>query len=191
MAVALCLTFLLPATAACLYYVTLVVLGSRPLRKTAPRPPLRLTVVIPAHNEEAELPRTLASVFAADYPPDLLRVLVVADNCTDDTAAVAAHFGAAVAVRNDPQRGKGYALGFGFERALAEQADAVLVLDADCTIDAGLLRRVSDELTACEAVQAAVSSGTGGGAGGFVAAVGAELENATAASIPANRRLRN
>jgi 1,2-diacylglycerol 3-beta-glucosyltransferase len=49
----------------------------------------RLTVVIPAHDEEASIARCVESLRAQTYPSELVDVVVVADNCTDDTAAVA------------------------------------------------------------------------------------------------------
>ncbi len=63
------------------------------------------------------------------------RLLVVADNCSDETAAVAAAEGAEVLVRTDAlRRGKGYALDFAV-RVLASSAPAmVLVIDADCQV---------------------------------------------------------
>src|SRR5438105_1471528 len=72
----------------------------------------RCAVLVPAHDEEAGVGRTLEAVRAQLAPGD--RVLVVADNCADRTAAVAAAAGADVAERRDPaRRGKGYALDFG------------------------------------------------------------------------------
>jgi cellulose synthase/poly-beta-1,6-N-acetylglucosamine synthase-like glycosyltransferase len=82
----------------------------RPARPKQPR--RRLAVIIPAHNEAATLPATLASLDALDYPRARYEVVVVADNCDDDTAAVAAARGARVLTRTDPtRRGKGRAPG--------------------------------------------------------------------------------
>jgi cellulose synthase/poly-beta-1,6-N-acetylglucosamine synthase-like glycosyltransferase len=68
----------------------------------------RVAVLVPAHNEDAGLLPTLADIKAQMHVSD--RLLVVADNCTDDTTAVAAAMGANVIERNDPDRkGKGYA----------------------------------------------------------------------------------
>src|SRR4051812_8023575 len=70
---------------------------------------LKFDFVIPAHNEETGIAVTVASVLALDYPRSLFRVLVVADNCTDATAAVAAAAGSDVLVRNVADvRGKGH-----------------------------------------------------------------------------------
>src|ERR1700723_2611117 len=76
--------------------------GSRP----------RVAVLIPAHNESKGLLSTLGDTQVQLRSTD--RLLVVADNCTDDTAEVAASAGAEVTERHDPTKvGKGYALDWG------------------------------------------------------------------------------
>lgn len=93
---------------------------------------LNLAILIPAHNESIHLLPTLRSVF--NQAQDNTRVLVVADNCTDDTATVASAAGAEVIERTDMQRrGKGYALDFGIKHLSAAPPDVVIVMDADCT----------------------------------------------------------
>ncbi len=94
---------------------------------------LRFDVIVPAHNEAAIIDRTIASLRSIAWPQDRFRVVVVADNCTDDTAEVARRAGADVLVRNDPsKRGKGYALQFAFNASRDNRwADAVVVVDAD------------------------------------------------------------
>lgn len=114
----------------------------------ARRPPVaggprtRFAVLIPAHDEEATLGRTLSSLSRLDYPADLYRVFVIADNCTDDTAGAARLGGAAVLERTDPAaRGKGHALRWAFDRLLPGQPgyDAFVVIDADSTASANFL----------------------------------------------------
>lgn len=182
MAAAVCTLLLASATLPCLYYAVLFALG-RCRRKPPPaREPLCLTVLIPAHDEAGLLPRTLRSLADADYPRSHLRVLVVADNCTDATAHVARLHGADCVVRTDPtRRGKGYALAFGQPHATAG-SDAVMVLDADCTVNRDFLRRMSDQLHTSEAVQAAyISRPAGRSSAGYVAAVGCAIDNAVSA----------
>src|SRR6185436_16232635 len=68
-----------------------------------------LAVLVPAHNEGSGLLPTIANIQSQLGPGD--RLLVVADNCSDDTAAVARQNGAEVVERTDPTRlGKGFAL---------------------------------------------------------------------------------
>ena len=96
----------------------------------------RIAILVPAHNESSGLGPTLESI-----KPQLLagdRLLVVADNCTDDTAAVAAESGAEVIVRSDNSKfGKGYALDFGIKHLATSPPEIVIVIDADCKIADG------------------------------------------------------
>jgi cellulose synthase/poly-beta-1,6-N-acetylglucosamine synthase-like glycosyltransferase len=184
-AVLICALFLVPASVACLYYFALTALGWRRTRPAPAVPPTRaFAVVIPAHNEEAGLPATIRSVFDSDYPADYVRVRVIADNCTDGTARVARQLGADCLERNDPaNRGKGYALAAAIPQALADGADAVLILDADCELPPGALRAFDAALAAgAEAVQAArVPRNPGDGPAAVVSAVGSAIENAISA----------
>src|SRR5712671_3583241 len=98
----------------------------------------RIAVLVPAHNEGAGLAPTLADAKAQLLPSD--RLLVVADNCTDDTAAVALATGAKVIVRTDPARlGKSYALACGIDSLREDPADIVIILDADCRVADGAI----------------------------------------------------
>jgi cellulose synthase/poly-beta-1,6-N-acetylglucosamine synthase-like glycosyltransferase len=103
----------------------------------------RVAVLVPAHNESTGLLPTLADIKAQMGVFD--RLLVVADNCEDDTAAVAAAAGADVIVRDDPQKiGKGYALAWGLRHLEMNPPDIVIVLDADCRLaDAAMDRLVA------------------------------------------------
>ena len=102
----------------------------------------RLAVLVPAHDEALMIAETLRGVQAQLAAGD--RLVVVADNCTDATADIAASLGAEVAVRNDPERrGKGYALAFGVRHLVDAPPDVVVVLDADCRLDPGSLETVA------------------------------------------------
>ena len=109
------------------------------------RPPgVRLAVLIPAHDESVHVLPTIASLRQQMAPSD--RLLVVADNCSDDTAALARAAGAEVIERQDAaRRGKGYALAFGVDHLRADPPDMVLVVDADCTVDAGSVSAIAAE----------------------------------------------
>jgi len=98
----------------------------------------RVAVIVPAHNESLGLVPTLQDIKAQLGAGD--RLVVVADNCTDDTAAVAGAAGAEVIVRNDPERiGKGFAMGWGITHLRQDPPDFVLFVDADCRLDADLI----------------------------------------------------
>ena len=122
---------------------------------SAPR--LRLAVLVPAHDEGRQIARCVGSLRAQGYPEELVRIVVVADNCTDDTAARAAEAGADVLVRLDPaHRGKGRALRWALEQVLARDPapDAVVVVDADSEAQPGFLAGLARTLEqGAEAVQ--------------------------------------
>jgi cellulose synthase/poly-beta-1,6-N-acetylglucosamine synthase-like glycosyltransferase len=109
----------------------------------------RLAIVIPAHNEAALIGRCVASMAASAASLENCEIVVVADNCTDATAALAAGAGARVLVRQDAERrGKGYALRFAFDQLQAEGFDAFLVLDADSVVSPNLVRATIERLQA-------------------------------------------
>lgn len=112
-----------------------------------------ITVLVPAHNEEALIGRCIRSVLSSAESD--MEVLVIAHNCTDATAAEAEAAGARVLVFNDPgQAGKGGALRYGFAAALAGPSNAVLVIDADTVASTGLIAAVRQRfLTGAKALQ--------------------------------------
>ena len=105
----------------------------------------RLAVLIAARNESAVIGALLESLRAQNYPSELVDIYVGADNCTDDTAAVARAHGARVYERADTLHvGKGYVLNF-LLRCIAEAGenyDAYVVLDADNVLDPDFLREI-------------------------------------------------
>ena len=139
------------------YLLLLTVLSGKPAVPARQEPQTRFLVIVPAHDEAAGIGRTVKSLFALDWPAELRRVLVVADNCADNTAAIARAAGAEVVERTDANlRGKGYALQLAYEIATRESwAHAVVVIDADTDTDPGLLRAFAARIRAgAQAVQA-------------------------------------
>lgn len=118
-------------------------------RRTAVQPskPWRLLVMIPAHNEalgiEESLKRltTLESVGRTD-------ILVIADNCTDQTAELARQFPSVkVFERHDTERrGKGYALQWAFGRVSLDDYDAVAIVDADTLVQPNMAKAMAGSL---------------------------------------------
>jgi cellulose synthase/poly-beta-1,6-N-acetylglucosamine synthase-like glycosyltransferase len=93
---------------------------------------------MPAHDEAVGIAGPIRSVLSQLNAGD--RLLVVADNCKDETARVAAELGAEVIERNDPdRRGKGYALDYGLWHLRADPRPVVVVVDADCDVRPGCL----------------------------------------------------
>jgi len=154
LAVALAL-LALPALVLAGYLLLFVLLSGQP----APLPKSPKTyvfrLIVPAHNEEQGIADTVQSLLQLDYPKSAFAVLVIADNCTDATAARARESGADVLERHDDKlRGKGYALLHAFERLPAD-VDAVVVIDADTLVSPNLLSTFSARLAAgAHAVQA-------------------------------------
>jgi len=102
----------------------------------------RIAVLVPAHDEALHIGETVAAIGAQLKAGD--RLLVVADNCSDDTAARARAAGAAVLERaDDARRGKGYALAAGVEFLRADPPGVLLMLDADVAPPQEALDRLS------------------------------------------------
>ncbi|MBM0742512.1 glycosyltransferase [Phormidium sp. CLA17] len=102
----------------------------------------RIAVLIPAHNEAAGIGATLETLIGQLTSPDQL--VVVADNCTDETAAVARETGAIAIERfDDTHRGKGYALDFGMSFLANHPPDVVVIVDADCIVAPGAIEQIS------------------------------------------------
>jgi cellulose synthase/poly-beta-1,6-N-acetylglucosamine synthase-like glycosyltransferase len=102
-------------------------------------------VLIPAHNEAASIGETLTSLVDQTYPAERFTVHVVADNCTDATARIAAQAGARVHERHDDSdRGKGPALNWLIQRVLADETgfDVAVFIDADTTVDREFLSAI-------------------------------------------------
>ena len=102
----------------------------------------RIAVLIPAHNEALEIEATLKGVLQQIKPGD--SVVVIADNCQDNTAAIAAEAGATVIERtNNQQRGKGYALDYGCQFLAQDPPQVVIMLDADCSIKPQMIESIA------------------------------------------------
>ena len=98
----------------------------------------RLAVLVPAHNESTGLLPTLVDIRGQLLPDD--RLVVIADNCTDDTAAVARSEGAEVIERQDLTKlGKGYALDHGLKYLTLDPPEIVIAIDADCRVKEGTI----------------------------------------------------
>jgi len=118
-------------------------------------PKYTFAILIPAHNEESTIGKTLAACAELDYPNEKYKVFVIADNCEDHTADIARKSGAICFERyNENDSGKGYALQWGFSRILPYGSDAIIVLDADCTIESHALQILDNHLSCgCSVLQ--------------------------------------
>ena len=122
----------------------LAALCSRRVSRKPDAPRTRFLVVIPAHDEESGIAATVRSCLSLEYPEGLFEVLVIADNCSDDTATIARQQGATVVERQDPdKKSKGHAIKFLIDRLQESgqfaELDALVVIDADTTVSPDLL----------------------------------------------------
>ena len=125
-----CLTALLPAE------------KMQPIASSNSAAAPRTAILVPAHNEAGGIYPVLQGLLPQLTDRD--RLIVIADNCTDDTAAIARSVGATVIERhNTEQRGKGYALNYGMDYLAGDPPDVVAIVDADCLMRSGSLAQIS------------------------------------------------
>jgi cellulose synthase/poly-beta-1,6-N-acetylglucosamine synthase-like glycosyltransferase len=111
--------------------------------------PVTVTVLIPAHNEAGCIAETISSLLSQSHQP--ARIVVVADNCSDDTVAIARAAGVEVFETVGNTNKKAGALNQVIPAVLADASDndTVMVMDADTTLDQGFLtaavRRFTDD----------------------------------------------
>jgi cellulose synthase/poly-beta-1,6-N-acetylglucosamine synthase-like glycosyltransferase len=141
----------------------------RPQAGAPVAPPLRLAVLIAAHNEAAVLGGALAALARQTHPASAFDVFVVADHCTDATAEVARRAGATVLERQGGgTRTKGAALRDLWATVRPLGHAGVVVLDADNHATPTLLSALSDALAAGHpAVQGLRRARPGGGTAGL------------------------
>ncbi len=128
-------------------YLLLLTVAALFARRVTPlpagEPATHFVVLVPAHNEEVLIERTVDSLLAMDYPRERFTVCVIADNCTDQTAALARARGAMVEERTNAElRGKGYALDWALQRLWesGRPCDALVIIDADTDVSPNFLR---------------------------------------------------
>ncbi len=131
---------LIIVTLVVLYLFAILPVGVK-FRKGYPKPVGKydFLILVPAHNEETGIVRTLASLKALE-PTGKVEIVVIADNCTDRTAEIVLQQGVKVLERNDPvNRGKGFALEFGISQHNLDHYDAVVIVDADTIVAPNML----------------------------------------------------
>lgn len=139
-------------------------LSRRPLSTHVDAPLPRIAVVIPAHNESLVIASTLSSLRSQNYDRELFDIVVVADNCDDNTADIAREHDVTVFERKDLDlRGKGHALNWAIARLLDEGApvrnslfptpdslfptiDAFVIVDADTQVAPDFLSIMAERL---------------------------------------------
>jgi cellulose synthase/poly-beta-1,6-N-acetylglucosamine synthase-like glycosyltransferase len=104
--------------------------------------------VIPAHDEARTIEKTLCSLQSVDYPKERVCIVVIADNCGDQTASVARDMGVRVFERQHAtRRSKGFALEDTLPKIMADelllQVDAFVIVDADTVVDKNVLNTLA------------------------------------------------
>ncbi|WKK27572.1 glycosyltransferase family 2 protein [Streptomyces olivoreticuli] len=130
-------------------------------RKDATVP--HVVALIPAHNEAERIPAALEALARQERVPDAVHV--VADNCSDDTAAVAARHGAHVLRSEDNRHKKAGALNQALDRILPDLADddLVLVQDADTALSPTFVTSATGAMAAGVGAVGGIFYGEGGG----------------------------
>ncbi|MFQ5454087.1 MAG: glycosyltransferase family 2 protein, partial [Candidatus Zixiibacteriota bacterium] len=143
--------FTIAYISAYVFYNYLLLTAHYLIKDNAPHsgiPKTRFIILIPAHNEELLLARVLESFKVLNYPPNQYEVVVIADNCTDNTAGISREHGVDVIERYDEEnKGKGRAIKYALENIDMENYDAAFIIDADSVADSELLTHLDQILT--------------------------------------------
>jgi glycosyltransferase involved in cell wall biosynthesis len=106
-----------------------------PKKPAAPK----LSIVIPAYNEEMVIARCLRSLSEQSLSRDLYEIILVDNNCTDNTVKIAETFGNIIVVK-EPTPGVGAARCTGWSIA---QGDIIVSTDADVEVPKHWLRKIA------------------------------------------------
>ncbi len=132
-------------TIALSYFVT------REQKPGSDQPLNRFVILVPAHNEEMLIGALCKSLNDVDYPKDRYVVHIIADNCIDKTADIAAIHGVKVLQRCDlANTGKGQALTWALQQIALDQFDAVFIVDADNYVDGAILAELNRSINSGE-----------------------------------------
>lgn len=107
---------------------------------------IRVTILVPAHNEEFSLPVTLTALKQQTRAPD--RVIVVADNCTDRTVEIALEMGyeAIESVNNEHKKGGALNQALAQILPVSDPHDVIMVMDADTSLSPRFLEVGAEKL---------------------------------------------
>ncbi len=137
-----------------MFYIAVVFIGEwlqKRRAKALHEPPVtqhRFAAIISARNESAVIGQLIDTIKGQNYPAELLDAIVIADNCTDDTAQVARGHGAIVYERfNQEKVGKGFALNYAFHQIARDYGDsyydAYVIIDADNLLDENYFKEIN------------------------------------------------
>ena len=129
-----------------LFYILYVLAAKKETNEAVEGKDHKFGIIISARNEENVIGQLIDSIDRQNYPSELIDVLVIADNCTDNTANLCRQKGAIVFERfNKEKVGKGYALRFLFENLFVDENDydAYIVIDADNLLDKNYIKEMN------------------------------------------------
>lgn len=128
------------------FIISIISRHQSPLPTPAP-PKNHFAIIIPAHNEKLLIGHSLDSIHQSHYPPSHYRILVIADNCQDETAIIAHEHGAQVFERTDDTKtGKPYAIHWLLQQIDINHFDAFIILDADTIVHPDFLTAMNTRL---------------------------------------------
>lgn len=104
--------------------------------------PKKISVVIPAYNEEQYIGSALAALAAQEFPRDAFEIIVVDNASTDKTSAVARMYGTDKII-SELRRGTNRARQTGLEQS---EGEIVAFLDADCVPPKNWLSKIHTKL---------------------------------------------
>ncbi len=94
----------------------------------------KTTILMPAHNEEQVIAQTLDAL--RPHLSELVNAVVIADNCSDQTAAIVRQYPVELIERTHAtKKGKGFALDFGLSQLADNPPEVIVMLDADCSVE--------------------------------------------------------
>jgi len=133
-----------------MYYLCISFFGLYRKKETKDVEPKKsFALIVAAHNEEKVIQDIIHSLKRLDYPKELYDIFIIADNCTDKTAAKGRAAGAIVHERSSKtKRGKGFALEWMFDKIfkMDKKYDAVVIFDADNLASRNFLREMNKKL---------------------------------------------
>ncbi|MCC8190864.1 MAG: lipid-A-disaccharide synthase N-terminal domain-containing protein [Planctomycetes bacterium] len=143
------LVLLLPQLLGIFFYGRGLQLENRARRQAARRVALgldrpdypwpRLSVVVPVHNEERQLPATLENLTSLSYPGPTPEIIVALNGCSDGSRQVAEQF--PVTIREDSRSGMSYGKNLG---AAGADCDMLVFVDADTRLPENALRLLAE-----------------------------------------------
>ncbi len=131
------------------YYVFIACFSMKKIKSISDwAPSNRFAILIAARNEAAVIGKLVSSLKMQNYPSEYFDIIVIPNNCTDNTREVALQSGAIVIDCTIPIKSKGEVLEFAFdyiERTM-ENYDAYCIIDADNLVDVDFLRQMNNAI---------------------------------------------